>query len=198
VSKMRARMSREFYIPREFTDKVTKEGIEAEVYLVDGSRGPVAYGFGGKRSKPDFMYRFGSEEKRAEYVNDYFNRLSKRAEEKAERAAAKKKYKHGLRVGSILYSSWGYDQTNIDFYEVVKLVGEKSVMLAKIGSALVENDSSDPTSDYVVAVPGSFVEGKEPVLKRVREGNNITLNSYSSAYPWDGKPKYKTAWGYGH
>lgn len=28
--------------------------------------------------------------------------------------------KVSLSVGQVLYSSWGYDQTNIDFYEVVK------------------------------------------------------------------------------
>jgi len=195
---MRARMSREFYLPREFTDKITREGIEAEVYLVDGSRGPVAYGFGGKRSKPDFQFRFRDEEKRKEYIDDYFDRLGDRLKEKAERAALKRNFKHSLEVGSILYSSWGYDQTNIDYYEVVKLVGKKSVMIAPIGSAYVEVEGSGPSADYVVAVPGSFDKDEEPSLKRVQEGNIVRVNSVANAYPWDGEPKYKTAWGYGH
>ena len=29
----------------------------------------------------------------------------------------------GLKVGDVLRSSWGYDQTNVDYYEVVELVG---------------------------------------------------------------------------
>ena len=30
-----------------------------------------------------------------------------------------KTYKHGLKVGDVLYSSWGYDQTNLDFFVIV-------------------------------------------------------------------------------
>ena len=192
------KMSRAFWAPADYSEKVVREGVEAEVYLVDSERGPIAYGFGGKRSKPDWNYRFGSEENRAKYVDDYLNRMEERAADKKKRAAEKKNFVHTLEVGSLLYSSWGYDQTNVDFYEVVKLVGKKSVMIAKIGSAYAKEESKSHTYNNVVAVPGSFVEGEEPMLKRVREGNNVSLNSYSNAYPWDGEPKYETAWGYGH
>ena len=37
------------------------------------------------------------------------------------------------QIGDIVYSSWGYDQTNVDFYEVVgkqgKITYSKSVLL---------------------------------------------------------------------
>ena len=41
------------------------------------------------------------------------------------------------KVGDILYSSWGYYQTNIDFYKVVK-VSEFSVLIQKLNSAITE------------------------------------------------------------
>jgi hypothetical protein len=41
------------------------------------------------------------------------------------------------KVGDILYSSWGYDQTNIEFFKVVK-VSEFSVWIQEIGKKVVE------------------------------------------------------------
>jgi hypothetical protein len=40
------------------------------------------------------------------------------------------------KVGDILYSSWGYDQTNIEFFKVVK-VSEFSVWIQEVGSKLL-------------------------------------------------------------
>ena len=42
-----------------------------------------------------------------------------------------------IKVGTILYESWGYDQTNIDFYQVVR-VSDKSVWFSPIKSNTVE------------------------------------------------------------
>ena len=37
-----------------------------------------------------------------------------------------------IKEGDIFYASWGYEQTNIDFYRVVKKVGKASVMLCAL------------------------------------------------------------------
>lgn len=186
------KLSREFYKPSEYSAKIVPKGVKAEIYLVDEKS---AMGFGGKRSKPDFNYLFRSKERRDEYVKEYIEGLVKDAEYKSKRAAEKRNFVHDLKVGSILYSSWGYDQTNIDFYEVVELVGKKSVKILPIGKAV---ESSSTGADYVVAIPGSFSKEKEPMLKRVSEGNSVRIESFSNAYLWDGKPKYETAFGWGH
>ena len=40
--------------------------------------------------------------------------------------------KHSFKVGDILYSSWGYEQTNIDFYQVAELNGSSMVTLKPV------------------------------------------------------------------
>ena len=35
-------------------------------------------------------------------------------------------------LGKVFYSSWGYDQTNVNFYQVVALKGRKTVILQEI------------------------------------------------------------------
>jgi len=37
-----------------------------------------------------------------------------------------------ITPGTIFYSSWGYEQTNVSFYQVVKLSGKASVIIREI------------------------------------------------------------------
>ena len=41
-----------------------------------------------------------------------------------------------VKIGDIFYSSWGYDQTNIDYYMVTKIIGKTFVEIQKIESQL--------------------------------------------------------------
>lgn len=47
-------------------------------------------------------------------------------------ATKPKKNKFGIKVGDIFSASWGYDQTNNDFFQVVALVGETSVRVVEV------------------------------------------------------------------
>ena len=42
--------------------------------------------------------------------------------------------KHNIKIGDIFYNSWGYDQTNIDFYQVVATTA-KTITLRAIKSS---------------------------------------------------------------
>lgn len=115
------------------------------------------------------------------------------------------KVNHTLKVGDILYSSWGYDQTNISWYQVTQLVGKQSVKIRKIHGKIDSYDMSTVGVDNVIGVKDSFFEptsewdtrGKEQ-LKRVTERNGIKLSNYEWAQPWDGEPQQETSLGYGH
>ena len=189
------RFTRDFYLPKQYSVHVKSKTAPVEAYLYESAGGIYAMGFGGKRSKPDFHSRFGSEQSRADYVGNYIKGQEEAAEYKAAQAAKRRAFEHTLKVGDILYSSWGYDQTNIDFYQVTAVVGKKSVKIRRIGSRV---DSTATTAQYVVAAKDAFLEDEKEMTKRVGQGNVISLTSYSSAYPWDGKPKYETAFGFGH
>jgi hypothetical protein len=191
-------LDRSFFIPKDYTEKVTRDGIDAEVYLIDHEgRKPIAMGFGGKRSKPDFHFIFTSTDSRTLHVDRYFENLESRKAEKAKRQAEKTAFEHTLKEGDILYTSWGYDQTNIDYYQVTKLVGKKSVKIRRVHSGLDHHDGCQ--SNYVIPLKDDFFEdggqwdnrGKE-MLKRVGEGNSIRIESYCSATPWSGKPNRET------
>lgn len=102
------------------------------------------------------------------------------------------------QVGDILYSSWGYDQTNIDFYEVRKVTGSM-VVLQKLEKRVVRDLGPQV---YVVPVPGQY--GQAAPLRRKfgpswrGDVYTVSINSYASASLWDGVPLAQTGSGYGH
>lgn len=121
----------------------------------------------------------------------------------------------GVKVGDFFYSSWGYDQTNVDFYKVVGLT-PKGVKVQKWTSAVVSG-SGGPSEgvvpgegpvtsyDYSAAAPGADYWDREAAkvevpaevrTHRLYEGYKgsgaFTINSYSSAWHWDGTPQHQT------
>lgn len=48
---------------------------------------------------------------------------------------------HGVKVGDLFYTSWGYEQTNVDFFQVVELVGSSSVRVREVCPEMVEEDA---------------------------------------------------------
>ena len=107
---------------------------------------------------------------------------------------------HGVKVGDIFYASWGYNQTNVNFYQVKRLVGRTMVEVQEIASKIKE----DHTYHYdVVAVPNAFKEGEKVMRKRVKTSSYsgrpaIKVYEFANASLWDGQPKYETGWGFGH
>lgn len=89
---------------------------------------------------------------------------------------------HTLAVGDVLYTSWGYEQTNVEFYEVVAVRGH-AVDLRELAQ---ERRQTDFMQGACRAKPRHYVSdvirGKRPT------GNNtIRIDSCSTARPWDGR-----------
>jgi hypothetical protein len=181
-------LPRESYIPKTYEAKVTPKGLDdVTIYFERTATGKVcAKGFSGKRAKPDFNYSFGTnEQRRAEFVAEYVSNLRANRDRKAANRAEAKQFRHTLAVGDILYSSWGYDQTNIDFYQVVER-STFSVVIREIAQASC--GTTGPDSWKTMPASGQYTG--EPMTKRVRIGNCVRIASYANASPWDGSPKH--------
>ena len=79
-------------------------------------------GFSGSKGKPDFWYTFRAPEAMATYINTWLDGLRGRTERKnADRIAATeaKAAGHSVAVGDLYHTSWGYDQTNVDWFKVI-------------------------------------------------------------------------------
>lgn len=59
---------------------------------------------------------------------------------KAEPKKSETVNKYGVKVGDLFSSSWGYEQTNVDFFQVLALVGESSVRVREVCPPMIESD----------------------------------------------------------
>lgn len=167
---------------------IKDKASDAVVYVYERAGKFCVVAYHGKAGKADFHYSYGKAAAREAKVKEHFAWRQRCAADKVEQAARKAEERakgHSLQVGHILVCSWGYDQTNVDWYKVLALVGKNSVKIAKIGGIDVEaiawaQGKSVPDVDAVVI--------GEAMIKRV-SGNAVRIASYASAYLWDGKPK---------
>jgi hypothetical protein len=96
------------------------------------------------------------------------------------------------KVNDILVSSWGYDQTNVDFYKVLKISPSgKSITIQRINTKITEKGFM--SGDAVPAEPHTVADYRgEPMTKRVNftEDGYFVSMDYSNAHLWDGTPRY--------
>jgi len=179
----RMMMPRESYYPRDGSARpVDCGGTDASVFVYEKADKVYAIAFHGKATKPDWHHSFRKEADREEYIAKFIAGRKAHAEYMTKRKAEKEK-PHTLKVGDILSSSWGYDQTNIDYYQVTRVPGPMSVEITRIAA-----DSGPEVgfmTAYCKAAPGKFI-GK-PMIKRANSTNCVRIASYASASPWDGK-----------
>jgi hypothetical protein len=95
-----------------------------------------------------------------------------------------------IEAGSILRSSWGYDQTNIDFYKVIS-VKNGWASVAKIGQKIVE-DLPAYMGEKVVPFEGYMNMAFRRKIKNFMNEDYVGINSYQAASVWDGKPQIQT------
>ena len=70
-----------------------------------------------------------------QYIQSFMERVKAEIEFNANKKAKDKELNASVtcEVGQIFKYSWGYDQTNVDYYEVQKVKG-KSMIVCKIGA----------------------------------------------------------------
>lgn len=104
-----------------------------------------------------------------------------------------------VRIGDIFHTSWGYEQTNVEFYQVVSLHGTKTVGLCEIASQIVKDTGG--YSARVRPVPDKFISD-EVYKRRVRVRGSgsysvsVRFESYRSAYLTSPDETHHCSWGY--
>ena len=180
-------LTREYYLPKG-ARKITCKRSRAVAYVYANTSGqPCAIAFHGRAQKPDWRFRFRTEAERARRIAEHFDCWARNAERKAQERADRKAAKRGVEVGHILVSSWGNEQTNVDFYKVTKLIGSTMVEIVEIGQMMAQADTS--MSEHVVPNPDAVLGA--PMRKRCVKGV-VSIESYTSARIWDGRPVYQS------
>ena len=100
----------------------------------------------------------------------------------------------GLQVGDIYASSWGYDQTNVNFYQVLKVTA-KTVTVQEI--CWETHEVHNRFYGTVMPIKDAFLANSKPMRRTVRVWNGvagISIDSSENAYNWNGKPQHVTSY----
>ncbi len=139
--------------------------------------------YSGRHGVQGCAYRFKTEASRAAWIGGLIERAAAEATRKTARSAEKAEARakpHDLQVGDVLRSSWGYDQTNIDYYEVTRLVGSQMVEYREIACQSQETASMQGDS---VPAPGRYVgEAKRARVSDYGKRDSIKVSSCANAY----------------
>lgn len=142
----------------------------------------------GRRLKPNFHYRYLSLEKRTDALQKYMNATKKDFEAKQARQKERREFKTTLKVGDFVYTSWGYDQTNIEFFQVIKVKSAKTIVLREVNQTRTDKNGYSDMSCFVEPNENDFKS--DCFEKRVGFNDYVRFESFRSASKWDGQPKY--------
>lgn len=115
--------ARAIYIPKGARLVPGPAGCAVYAYELAGKF--YALAFRGTAAKPEFHHSYRTAERRQAHVAEFWGSVQGAAERKAARAAEKAVWVNPLKVGEILYTSWGYDQTNVEFFAVTRVSGRR-------------------------------------------------------------------------
>ena len=173
----------------------------SELYTYVNRSGHLAgVAFAGRRQKPDWRYQFRDDQQREYRVHKWLEGLREQLTYKR-----KKTEPHNFKPGQLFCISWGYDQTNIDYYKLTELKGKTMGYVVPIAQKTVRTATA---ADYVTPDPDTLrswdvLLGVEKTGERGK-WKRMTAKGWSCdgryfASPCDADTeRYQTAAGYGH
>ena len=164
------------------------ENVKIVRYVVEksGKNYPACACFIGKSSKPVNNFYFHTYERMEQSIQEIIKRQQVQKERKEQRKKTRMDYIPQSKPGDIFVCSWGYDQTNIDFYLLLEVHGKTGIFI-EIGSKNVEGTSGFDCCN-VVADPSRKIG--DIFRKQILPGEQINLASYKYCHKWDGREEY--------
>jgi len=183
---------------KEARDKaIDMEGL-ISVLRGEGKKGPTLKIWRGKAKKPYSNYYYPSIEILEEAIENALAAARAHKTEMERRRTERKGTKEqidAVKIGDIFHFSWGYDQTNVNFYQVIDKKN-RTLTLKEIGQETVKSSGGGSgMSCHVTACKDSFLSDEKSFKKQLQFIGGtpyISIKSYGWCDLWDGSPTYKS------
>ena len=172
-------------------------------YELNGKRIIQGKCFTNKSFNPKWFYRFKDLEQFNKTCLDTISNNNEVIKWKEERKQ-KEQQPHTLKIGDILYCSWGYDQTQVDYFKVKEILGKTKIKIVGLGTSLAcdgYHDKATPSDEignhwtrkqYFCKIENKWKTKNIELVKFARSNNSVKISSFAYAYKWDGQPKHST------
>ena len=160
-----------------------------------------------RKEKIQNRFVFKTIEEAADYLDKAIQSIEKRIQSELERKQQRDAINKSIvasehfKVGDIIVNTWGYEQTNVNFYQVTE-VKNKMITVVSIYGKRVENSEQAngmacdvvPDKDNFIPEDASFYQKYNLRLKPVYNNNIFICNrdSYFDMHKWDGRPQYNS------
>lgn len=152
---------RQFYLPPHIRNTAPEvpDGTDLAIWRWEEYGKYFATAFQASANKPLIHAVYNRQDSRDRAVEALIHSRRGQLQRKQEVQQQRRLWKHPVKVGEIYYTSWGYDQTQHDFYEVTQVAGA-AVILREV--AKKEVGTEGPYS-LVAPIPHRFVG--DPIRK---------------------------------
>jgi hypothetical protein len=187
---------------RVYLENVTNEikNDDLKIHLQIDENSNTAIGYVGTLLKPTFYVKnWKSTENFNGAVNKWLKEIIEIREEKINYKNSiknkNKNYKASdfYKVDDIIYNSWGFDQTNIEFYKIIE-IKNKSIICRQLKSIIVEMYDHGMAAEIIAA--DEFYNNELITLKTKIDLNNTTHiipnEKFYSFYKWNGQQLYRS------
>ena len=137
--------------------------------------------FMGRKTKPTYFNRATAEDIREVTINSAKKIMLEEYEKNLRFIENRKAISDTIQKGTILYSSWGYEQTNINFYLVLERKNSK-LILQEIGQTRTYERQDSGT-----CIANPELKKGEPFERRLTKYASVNINEVESASIYDGK-----------
>lgn len=109
----------------------------------------------------------------------------------------------GVKVGVIFHYSWGYEQTNANYFQVVSLKGTKQVIIREISYEIIETMGYDsykvrPCKNKFLEKSQFILDNNKGAVKQVKGLKNgtiyINIENFGFCSLWNGKDDIMTSY----
>ena len=100
---------------------------------------------------------------------------------------AEKVNKFGVKVGDIFHLSWGYEQTNADFFQVVALSGESSVRVVEVNPEIIRTEPTcSMAEDRTYKITNKLLPAcsRSVFIKDCAKGDVKRVSDYGDGIPY--------------
>lgn len=172
--------ARRRFVPND-ADMIWTHENGSAVYIHDVNG--VLYGtaFTGTAGNPTWNYRFRTAENRAKTIDDFIASVAHHVDLVAARRAEKASWANPLKPGDILYTSWGYDQTNVEFYAVTRVSG-KRVWIREIAATYTETGFMSGRTKPVLPIEYIGPESMHVARGSGNGGAAVKINESATAW----------------
>ena len=103
--------------------------------------------------------------------------------------AAEKVNKYGVKVGDVFHMSWGYEQTNADFFQVIALCGAESVRVVEVSPEIVKREPTCSMAEdrtYRITSEPMKIDSRSVFIKDQVKGDikRVKTGLYSDGRPY--------------